>query len=140
MWTLWHQGNYKKQSLHVHVQSIHEGVKYCYKASKWKYVQSVHEGIKYDCNVCEYKVTRKDSLLRHVKSEHEGFKYYFKILRFTMQLRNINFGYMWSLSTKELNTTVTFVTTRQLQKATYKLHVKSVHDRLKCDCEVCDIF
>ena len=58
-------------------------VKFCdYKASKWKYVQSVHEGIKYDCNVCEYKVTRRNSLLRHVKSEHEGFKYYCKICEY----------------------------------------------------------
>ena len=72
-------------------------------------MQSVHEGIKYDCNVCEYKVTRRNSLLRHVKSEHEGFKYYI---------------------------IVRFVYTMQLTKYKFWVHVKSVHEGGKYDCHL----
>ena len=36
------------------------------KQSLHKHVQSVHDGVKYNCVQCEYKATRKQSLQQHV--------------------------------------------------------------------------
>ena len=73
-----------KQRLKIHIQSIHEGVKYacdqCDKqftqqSSLATHVQSTHEGVKFACNQCDYQATRQSGLVIHIKSKHEGVKY-----------------------------------------------------------------
>jgi len=50
-----------------------------YKASRkdtlLKHIQSKHEGVKFSCDQCAFKATLKGTLLTHVKSKHEGVKY-----------------------------------------------------------------
>ena len=34
-----------------------------------------NEGVKFPCDQCDYKTTRKNSLMTHIKSRHEGVKF-----------------------------------------------------------------
>ena len=34
-----------------------------------------NEGVMYECNQCDYKASRQDSLTSHIQSKHEGVKY-----------------------------------------------------------------
>ena len=70
----------QKSSLKIHIQSIHEGVKYpCneydYQSTRpgnlKNHIQAKHEGIKYACDQCDYQLNSERSLYCHIKSKHK---------------------------------------------------------------------
>jgi len=71
-------------NLTLHIQSIHEGVKYSctqcdkqftHESSLSTHIKSKHEEIKYSCNHCEKQFNLQRSLTTHIKGIHEGVKY-----------------------------------------------------------------
>ena len=38
-------------------------------------MKSIHDGVKCTCDQCDYKATRKGSLVIHIKSKHNGVKF-----------------------------------------------------------------
>ena len=50
----------------------------CSQKSKLKvHIQSIHEGVKYPCSQCEHKASGKSNLTAHIRSIHSGVKYEF---------------------------------------------------------------
>ena len=67
----------------MHIQSVHEGVKYaCNQCDQQfstqgnltQHIQYKHVGVKYDCNECDKQFTKQCGLTTHIKSQHEGVK------------------------------------------------------------------
>ena len=50
-----------------------------YKTTRWDSLQrhhkSIHEYVRYECNLCEYKATRRYRIKAHWESEHEGISH-----------------------------------------------------------------
>ena len=68
-------------SLKMHIESIHDGVKYpCDQCNMKfsgrsylkKHQRSVHEGIRYACNQCEYEAKWQGNLKKHKRVMHGG--------------------------------------------------------------------
>ena len=74
------EGKFKrKDSLIIHIQSIHEGVKYpcnqcnyqaTHQANLRKHIQSKHDGVKHVCDQCNYQLNSRDSLNKHKQRTH----------------------------------------------------------------------
>jgi len=69
----------RKDSLNVHVQAKHGGLKYpcqqcdyqaTYEKDLKKHIESIHEGIKYPCQQCDYQATQLSNLKRHINLKH----------------------------------------------------------------------
>ena len=47
------------------------------------HVESVHEGIKYSCELCDFKASHKPHLKIHVKCDHEAVMYSCELCDYT---------------------------------------------------------
>ena len=78
---------------------MHEGVIYscklCVNTESLKiHIQSIHEGVKQACDQCDYKGNSQKSLKLHIKSRHDGIMFTCKYCqrKFTLQhtLKNMS--------------------------------------------------
>ena len=83
--------------------------KFTKKDSLIRHIQNIHEGVKYACNQCEHQASSQGSLTNHIRIKHEGVKYVCN--HCDQQL------------TSQGNLT---------------LHIKSKHEGVKYACNLCD--
>ena len=74
------------------------------------HIQSIHNRVKYSGEYCHYKATRKGSLNIHIQSIHKRVKYGGEFCDYLEQLENIVLTYMNSLSIMGLNIVVNTAT------------------------------
>ena len=59
------------RGVHAHIRSVHQcDYQATQQGSLTIHIQSLHEGVKYACNQCEYQATQHGHLTRHIQSKH----------------------------------------------------------------------
>ena len=121
----------QKQSLKIHQQSKHEGVRYVCNQCEYsattrgdlkRHQESLHEGVLYSCdqckytaterthcNHCDYEAKRQDQLKAHISAKHEE-------VRFSCSLCEYQAS----------------------QKRNLKSHYRSMHEGIRFKCQQCD--
>ncbi len=111
----------RTDSLQSHIDSSHMGIKkefkcrmcgqcFTHENSLKLHYKSVHFGAKFECDQCEKSYRRQDELVKHKEIVHLGLK------RHSCEKCDQKFT----------------------TKASLKLHIRWVHDKIKFECQLCD--
>jgi len=104
--------------LRHHVQSFHEGIKFCCdkcdktfatRYSLSKHAASAHEGKKYTCEFCKKGFTDRSNMRKHIKSIHQK-------VRYPCQFCDRHFS----------------------QNCHLQSHIRSFHHKVRVICRLCD--
>ena len=111
--------------------------KFTKKDSLIRHIQNIHEGVKYACNQCEHQASSQGSLTNHIRIKHEGVKYVCN--HCDQQLTSQG---NLTLHIKSKHEGVRFECNQCdqqfTQEASLTIHIKSKHEGIKYDCDQCN--
>ena len=102
-----------------------------------RHIKSTHEGVKYNCEQCDFQASRQDHLRRHMMVKHGGLKYvcqkcdkqFCKQKSLKIHVQSVHEDINYSCSHCEFETKTEFY----LRK-----HIRSRHDGMKFSCNICE--
>ena len=148
----------RNESLKIHMQYVHEGIKYvcdqcdnqygqesdliqhiqsAHESSLSIHIRSKHEDVKYACGQCDQQFTRQNNLNTHIRTIHEGVKY--ACNQCYKQFTSQSFLIVHTQSAHEgVKYDCKQCDQQFTQLASLNRHTKSVHEGVKYPCDQCD--